>query len=63
MDTHNYEALAESYARLAREVRAVVASASLDAGGRAVVPVHLLNRLSRELKGEPQPSGAWMSST
>jgi hypothetical protein len=60
-DDDRYEALAESYAGLAREARAVIASATLADDNRATVALPLLNRLARELKGEPQPSSAWMS--
>jgi hypothetical protein len=62
MTDQSYEALAQSYTRLAREVRALIASAELAKDGRASVALHLLNRVSRELKGEPQPS-AWMSQS
>jgi hypothetical protein len=58
-----YERAVECYVRLAREARALVKSADLlDEDGKAAVSLAALNRLSRELKGEPQPNGGWMGS-
>jgi hypothetical protein len=58
-----YERVAACYTRLANEARALVVSAELLEDGKASVDLAALNRLSRELKGEPQPSAAWMSPT
>jgi hypothetical protein len=40
-----------------------VESAELAEDGRANVSLARINRLSRELKGEPQPQAMWMSVT
>jgi hypothetical protein len=57
-----YEDLADAYIRLTREASALIKSAELLEEGKATVSVTALNRLTRKLNGEPQPSGAWMSS-
>jgi hypothetical protein len=61
---NQYEHLTESYVKLAREARALIENAELDSENpeRATVSVAKLNRLTRELKGEPQPQRCqWMS--
>ena len=52
----------ERYTRLVREADALVRSAEMDERGRALVSLGALNRLSREVKGQPQPSATWMKS-
>jgi hypothetical protein len=51
-----YENLADAYIRLTREARALSKTAAFLDDGEATVSVAALNRLTRELKGEPQPS-------
>lgn len=62
MSTPDPQHLAELHGRLVREANALVRAAKLNGDGQAVVPIGQLNRVSRELRGEPQPSGAWMSA-
>jgi hypothetical protein len=58
-----HDALAEGYRRLAFEANELLKAAALNGQGDAVIPIGQLNRLRRVLKGERQPSTAWMSAS
>ncbi|MGH2964764.1 MAG: hypothetical protein ACRDMH_05210 [Solirubrobacterales bacterium] len=62
-DKDSHDALADAFRRLSFESNELVKSATLNRDGDVVVPVGSLNRLRRELKGERQPSMAWMSAS
>jgi hypothetical protein len=58
-DAERYEALRRRYLRLRAAAQRVVEAASYDEDAR--VYTSQLRELRRELAGEPQPHGAWMS--
>jgi hypothetical protein len=63
--TTDYEQLLHQYQRLHRAAQAVVDAADYASDGEDEARVYAsqLRALRRELEGEPQPQGMWMSAS